>query len=144
MSQRLQGVRVLVVEDDEDCRELFRTMLELDGATVRVVSNAWQAIKMLGPFCPHVVVSDLELPDEDGCWLIANARVALWGDGRFPATIIVTAHTDERVRRRCLGAGCDVFLTKPVDDAELRAIVARLAFGSAPAGRSLAHTSTSR
>ncbi len=134
MSQRLDGVRVLVVEDDPDCRELFRVILEMDGATVATASDARHGLRMLEPLRPHVIVSDLSLPGEDGCWLLANARSAVRPGAPRPATVIVTAHTDEFVRQRCLRAGCDAFLTKPVDDGELCAVVGQLAFGSAPPG----------
>jgi CheY-like chemotaxis protein len=127
MSQRLSGVRVLVVEDDADCRELFRAILEMDGATVATAADARQGLRMLEPLRPHVLVSDLALPDEDGCWLMANARSAVRPGAPRPATVIVTAHADELARRRCLRAGCDAFLTKPVDDGELSAAVGRLA-----------------
>jgi CheY-like chemotaxis protein len=127
MPQRLDGVRVLVVEDDRDCRELFRAMLEMEGATVTTAPDARHGLRMLEPLRPHVIVSDLALPGEDGCWLVANARSAVRPGAPRPATVIVTAHTDDLARRRCLRAGCDVFLTKPVDDGELCAVVGRLA-----------------
>ena len=121
----LGGVRVLVVEDDLDCRELFRIVLELAGATVTTATGAWEGLKLLGEVRPHVVVSDLSLPDRDGCWLIRSARAAVARD--LPAMVIVTAHADDFTRTRCLFAGCDAFLGKPVDPIDLCEVVARLA-----------------
>ncbi|HEY3064169.1 MAG TPA: response regulator [Methylomirabilota bacterium] len=128
----LNGVRVLVVEDDTDCREFMRTVLELEGATVVTAETAWHALKVLGKFVPHVIVSDLVLPDEDGVWLIRTARAAMRLGTRAPATVIVTGSTDKAARTRCFLAGCDEFLPKPLDAIELCNVVARLAAPSTP------------
>ena len=125
--RELSSVRVLVVEDDADCRDLFKIVLELDGATVATAGNAWEGLKLVGQFSPDVIVSDLGLPDEDGCWLIRNMKAAVRANKRPPRTVIVTSHNDGFVRTRCLLAGCDAFLTKPVDALELCGVVARLA-----------------
>jgi two-component system, OmpR family, response regulator len=123
----LNGVRVLVVEDDVDCRELFKIILELDGATVATAGTAWQALRMVGTFSPDVIVSNLALPDEDGCWLMRSTRAGVRAGARLPATVIVSTNNEDSVRTRCVLAGCAAFLTKPVDAADLCGIVARLA-----------------
>lgn len=123
----MRGLRVLVVEDDADCRALFRTTLELGGATVVTAATAWEGLKVVGAFSPDVIVSDLSLPDEDGCWLIRNARAAVRPGTRRPATIIVATDHEDLVRIRCLVAGCDAFVTKPMDALDLCGVVARLA-----------------
>ena len=136
MSERdLIGVRVLVVEDDPDCRDLFRIVLELAGATVTTATGAWEGLRMLGRVSPHVVVSDLSLPDEDGYWLIRSARAAVERAEHLPAMVIVTAHADDFIRTRCLLGGCDAFLGKPVDPGDLCEVVARLASGAASVPR---------
>ena len=127
MSQALSGVRVLVVEDDADCREVFRLILELEGATVATVGSAWEGLKTIGPFSPHVIVSDLGLPDEDGCWLIRSTRAAVRVGVPRPAIVIMTARSGDVDRMRCLHAGCDAFVTKPIGAADLCNMVARLA-----------------
>ena len=127
MSQELSGVRVLVVEDNADCRELFRTILEMDGATVATAGTAWDGLKTVGTFSPDVIVSDLGLPDEDGCWLIRSTRAAVRVGARRPAIVIVSASSDDVARMRCLHAGCDAFVAKPVDAVDLCNVVARLA-----------------
>jgi CheY-like chemotaxis protein len=127
MSDDVRGLRVLLVEDDADCRELFRMTLELDGATVATAASAWEGLKIVGAFSPDVIVSDLSLPDQDGCWLIRNTRAAVRPGTRRPATVIMATDNEDLVRIRCLVAGCDAFVTKPMDALDLCGIVARLA-----------------
>jgi CheY-like chemotaxis protein len=127
----LTGVRVLLVEDNEDCRELFKIILELEGATVATAGGAWEGLKRVGDFAPDVVVTDLGLPDEDGCWLIRSMRAAPKAGARPPRSVIVTANSEWCVRARCLLAGCDAFLSKPVDALHLCAVVAGLASAAA-------------
>ena len=131
MSQDLSGVRVLVVEDDADCREVFRIIFEIDGATVATAASAWEGLKAVGTFSPDVIVSDLGLPDEDGCWLIRSIRAAV----PPPPIVIVTASSSDVDRTRCLHAGCDAFVAKPVDAVDLCNVVARLASVAAPRRR---------
>jgi CheY-like chemotaxis protein len=133
-SHDLSGVRVLVVEDDADCRALFTVILEIEGAIVATAGTAWEGLKRIGQFVPDVIVTDLGLPDEDGCWLIRGARAAVGSGVRVPPIAIVTANDEPFVRRRCLLAGCDAFLTKPVDASDLCAAVRRLAAEGAAAG----------
>jgi CheY-like chemotaxis protein len=123
----LNGVRVLVVEDDADTCDLFRTIFEMEGAMVATARGAWEGLKLVGQFSPDVVVSDFGLPDEDGCWLIRNMRAAVPPGARFPRAVIVTANGDGLVRARCARAGCDAFLTKPIDVLDLCGVVAGLA-----------------
>jgi CheY-like chemotaxis protein len=127
----LYGVRVIVVEDDDDCRLLFKTLLELAGASVVAAASAREAVRLAAETRPHVLVSDLTMPGEDGCWLLQHLRAAADATRRRLAAIVVTAHTDEGVRARCMAAGFDAFLTKPVDAERLCDAVARLACTSA-------------
>jgi hypothetical protein len=127
----LIGVRILVVEDDADCRDMLRTLLEMSGATVATATGAREGLRAFEATRPHVLVSDLSMPDEDGCWLIRNVLGAAESAGRGPAAVVLTAHTDDRQRTRCLAAGFDVFLTKPIDPIQLRDVIARLARSAA-------------
>jgi CheY-like chemotaxis protein len=123
----LARVRVLVVEDNDDARELFRLVLELCGASVVTAGGAHEALDEFHRARPDVLVSDLSMPDEDGCWLAGRIRAAVGaGQRRLPA-LAVTAHHDEREHRRCLQSGFDVVMTKPVDPDEFCAVVRRLA-----------------
>ena len=136
----MSGVRVLVVEEDADCRELFRIIFELDGATVATAKTAWQGLKTIGTFAPDVIVSDLALPDQDGCWLMRNTRAAVRAGARRPATVIVSTDNEDFVRTRCVLAGCDAFVTKPVDAVDLCGVVARLASNTTSPPRRLCGT----
>ena len=66
----LGGIRVLIVEDDEDTREVLTLGLELQGAHVMTVGTAREAMGAVQEFAPHVILSDIGLPDEDGLTLI--------------------------------------------------------------------------
>jgi CheY-like chemotaxis protein len=119
----LVGVLALVVDEDHDCRELFRLILETAGATVVTASGAREALSQFLRLQPHVVVSELSMRDEDGYWLARRVRASLGSGDRRPALIAVTVHHDERSRQRGLDAGFDEVLTKPVDPFQFTAVV---------------------
>jgi signal transduction histidine kinase/ActR/RegA family two-component response regulator len=122
----LRGVRVLVVEDQADGRELVAAVLELAGATVTAVGSAEAALRSLESRPPHVLISDIEMPEMDGYQLIQRVR-ALPGDrGAVPA-VALTAYAAAPDRLRALSAGFQLHLAKPAVPAELVTAVARLA-----------------
>lgn len=136
----LPGIRVLLVEDQTDTRELFAAILRDTGALVTEVASAGDAFTALERDRPEVIVSDLGLPGADGCFLLERIR-ALPADrgGRTPA-LALTAYARLEDRSRCLAAGFDAHLTKPVEPNELIAAVMRLIErprGESP-GRSIA------
>lgn len=118
----LAGVNVLLVEDDRDVLEVFRTTLSEAGATVLAVPSVVEALAALGTFRPDVLVSDVSMPLRDGFWLVRELR-GLPGLDALPA-LAVTGWADVGA---ALGAGFDVCLRKPIDPAELCAAVATLA-----------------
>lgn len=122
----LIGLRVLLVDDDLDSREIMTTLLELYGASVTAVGSAREALQALRQNTPDVLLSDLSMPGEDGYALIGKVR-ALPPDrgGRVPAAA-VTARTSAEDRRRVLAAGFQVHVPKPVHAMELATVVARL------------------
>jgi signal transduction histidine kinase/DNA-binding response OmpR family regulator len=128
---RLDGIRILVVEDDDDSREFLTEALEQRGATVSAASGVAAALARFEAFRAHILVSDIAMPDADGYDLIQRVRgMPAERGGKLPA-IAVTAHTRAEVRERVLAAGYQQLEPKPVDLERLsRAIVALT--GAAP------------
>ncbi len=123
---RLMGVRVLLVDDNDDSRELLATALEAAGADLRTAREARTALEAIGAWHPHVIVSGIAMPDEDGYAFIREVR-SLDGDfgGRTPA-VALTALSRPTDRVRALSAGFQTHLPKPVDPRELVLAVASL------------------
>src|SRR5438128_2506010 len=111
----LAGVTALVVEDNGDSRDFFAYALQHCGATVHVAGSVQEALDTAARATPDVVISDLSMPDADGYALVQG----LGARGRRPSTVAVTAFSASYSRDRSLQAGFDVFLTKPVDPADL-------------------------
>lgn len=111
----LRNLRVLVVDDEEDSRELMATILRRAGADVACAGGVKAALDLFGTWTPDVVVSDLAMPGGDGCELIGMLRKK---DPLF-AALAVSGFTAERDTDRALAAGFDVHVGKPVDAAEL-------------------------
>jgi signal transduction histidine kinase/ActR/RegA family two-component response regulator len=122
----LAGLRILVVDDEDDARTLARRVLEERGAQVITVSSAAEAMASVGDNNPpNIVVSDIGMPEEDGYDLIKQMR-ALPGDaGRVPA-VALTALARAEDRKRALSAGYQKHISKPVDPAELVSVIAGL------------------
>jgi hypothetical protein len=122
----LRGVSVLVVEDDGDARELVRRILEESEACVVPADSVKEALRRLSESHPHVIVSDIGMPDEDGYELIRRVR-ALPPErgGRTPA-VALTAYARSEDEHRALLAGYDAHLPKPVESTELVARIAEL------------------
>jgi PAS domain S-box-containing protein len=126
-SPSLDGLSVLVVDDDPDARHLISTLLEERGARVRQAGSSAEALIALGTERPDVLLSDIEMPDQDGYGLMRAIR-ALPPDkgGRVPAAAL-TAYARTEDRMQALLAGFHLHLPKPVQPAELAAVVASLA-----------------
>ena len=122
---RLDGLSVLIVDDEADARELFASILERAGASVLTARSARDALRILSDGDIDVLVSDIEMPGEDGYELISRVRA----DSTLPRTvsIAVTAYARSVDRRRALDAGFDWHLPKPIEPAELVALIASLA-----------------
>jgi signal transduction histidine kinase len=122
----LGGLRVLVVDDEPDTRELVATILGECGVRVRAVASADEALREMERFRPQVLVSDISMPGRDGYDLIQTLRALPAADGgRIPA-VALTAHARAEDRRRSFLAGFDLHVAKPVDPAELLVVVATL------------------
>jgi PAS domain S-box-containing protein len=123
----LAGLKVLVVDDEADTRELIREVLKECGAEVTLSSSAAEALNALEQHKPDILISDLGMPDEDGYSLITKIR-ALPSErgGHIPAAAL-TAYARAEDRMRVLRSGFQFHLPKPVDSAELVTVVASLA-----------------
>jgi PAS domain S-box-containing protein len=123
----LQGLKVLVVDDEPDTRELIREVLTERGSEVITSGSVDEALEALEEHKPDILISDLGMPDEDGYSLISKIR-ALPADrgGHIPAAAL-TAYARTEDRMRVLRSGFQFHLPKPVDSAELVTVVANLA-----------------
>jgi signal transduction histidine kinase/ActR/RegA family two-component response regulator len=123
----LSDLRVLIVDDDPDARELIGTILERYGAKVAVAGSAEEGMQVLAIGVPHVIITDIEMPQEDGYAFIRRVR-ALPPDagGKLPAAAL-TAYASVADRMKVLAAGFNMHVAKPVQPAELAMVVASLA-----------------
>ncbi len=123
---QLVGLRVLIVDDESDTRDLLRAVMERCGCEVTTLGSAAEALAALQQTNPDVLISDIGMPEEDGYTLIRKVR-ALPTDrgGRTPA-IALTAYARAEDRVRALMAGFQVHVPKPVEPMELAAVVASL------------------
>ena len=110
----LAGLHVLVVDDDQDAREVLRQILSHAGALVTTAADGESALAILKNVAADVVISDLSMPRRDGRWLIRNLRALGGRQGKVPA-IAVTAYRETELETDALAAGFDVYLEKPLD-----------------------------
>jgi PAS domain S-box-containing protein len=127
VGQSLSGLRLLIVDDEADAREVMRFMLERGGAQVRTADSAAQALDAIREERPDLLISDIGMPVEDGYVLVRRLRAMEEGLGRRLPAIALTAYASEEDTRRALAAGFDAHLSKPVDPARLIDIAAELA-----------------
>jgi signal transduction histidine kinase/CheY-like chemotaxis protein len=116
-SQRraLAAMRVLVVEDEPDSRELIHVLLESEGAEVRSAASADEALAVLDAFEADVVLSDIGMPGKDGLWLAASLRETR----RDLPLVALTAYSGSDDIARAIAAGFDQHVAKPVDTDQL-------------------------
>jgi PAS domain S-box-containing protein len=120
---RLDRVRILLVEDEEDIREMLTVALELRGAIVRSAGSVSETLRVLDEWQPTVLVSDVGLKGEDGCELLR--QICLRGPP-IPA-VAISGYVAEGDIQRCLDAGFAVLVPKPFEPSALAAVVARIA-----------------
>jgi CheY-like chemotaxis protein len=123
----LSGIRVLLVEDDSDTRDVLALGLELSGAEVTAVGSAAAALEALPRIRPHVLLSDIGMSGEDGYELIRRIRQMPAAEGGHVPAAAVTAFTLADDRQRALKAGYMAHFAKPVDTRTLIQTVASLA-----------------
>jgi signal transduction histidine kinase/ActR/RegA family two-component response regulator len=136
---KIQGTRLLVVEDDPSTRETLTEVLTFAGAEVRGAEGSEAAMRVLDDFEPDVLVCDIAMPGEDGCALLRRMRAqGLLRQGGLRA-LALTAFAGEDDRRRTRDAGFESHLVKPVDIDELIGAVVNLLPRSGPRARSAAN-----
>jgi CheY-like chemotaxis protein len=123
----LSGVKVLIVDDEPDALEVLRRQLVDVDAEVYAAADADDALTLLAQAHPHVIVSDIGMPQRDGLWLIAQIRLREVASGEHLPAIALTAFARPEDRTRALEAGYDHHLAKPVEYAELVSLIATLA-----------------
>lgn len=120
----LEGVRVLVVDDEPDTRELLVAVIERCGAEVSSASSAAEAMEMLRRSPPDVLVSDVGMPGEDGLSFMRRVRALPPAEGGRVPAIALTAFASSGDRTRALLAGFNQFVSKPIENQELVIVIA--------------------
>jgi two-component system, sensor histidine kinase len=121
VQDRLMGVNVLVVEDSPEGRELVKRYLQSAGAIVETAETGQEGIKKALENSYDVILTDIQMPDLNGYELASLLR-----QKKYSRPIIaITGHVTRGERERCLRAGCDDQLTKPIDSATLIEVIAR-------------------
>jgi PAS domain S-box-containing protein len=122
----LEGLHVLVVDDEADAREFVAALLEQRGAQVTTASSARAAVEAITRSAPDALVSDIGIPGEDGYALVREVRRLGVERGVWFPAIALTAYAHAQDRSRALSAGYQVHLSKPIDPDTLVATIARL------------------
>ncbi len=111
----LEGLRIVIVDDDADARDLLSTVLTQRNAQVFAADCAAEAFELLRRERPDVLISDIAMPEEDGYMLIGRVRALSADDGGRTPAVAVTAYAGRADRKRALEAGFDGHFAKPID-----------------------------
>jgi signal transduction histidine kinase/ActR/RegA family two-component response regulator len=123
----LDGIQVLLVDDDRDILQLLTVTLTEYRATVQTAASAAEALDVLQRYKPDVLVSDLAMAGEDGYSLIGKVRALETKSSKQIPAVALTAYVRVEDRVRALSAGYNMFVPKPVEPSELIAVIANLA-----------------
>jgi PAS domain S-box-containing protein len=126
-ARRVDGVKVLAVDDERDARGLLREILEAAGAEVWTAGSAKQALTVLAHFAPDVIIADIGMPEIDGHEFIKMVRKDLTESIRDVPAAALTAYARTQDRATALASGFQMHITKPVDPVELVIAVSTLA-----------------
>jgi len=124
---RLDGIRVLVVDDEPSASEALQALFASCGAQVKVADSAGDAFSLYESWNPDVMISDIAMPGEDGYSLIRRIRIRPDERGGVMPAVALTAYAQVEDRVTILAAGFQMYLAKPADPNELVAVVASLA-----------------
>ncbi|GAB4185353.1 MAG: hypothetical protein Fur006_23700 [Coleofasciculaceae cyanobacterium] len=122
----LQGLRMLVVDNDIDSCDLMTLLLQPYGVEVRVAFLVQQALELFMQWQPDVLVSEIVLPKEDGFALIRQVRTLTAARGKEVLALAVTGYVTEETRQRALSVGFDLWFTKPLNFDEFLAVLSCL------------------
>jgi CheY-like chemotaxis protein len=124
---KLAGLRVLVVDDETDTRQLISYSITRRGAEVKTCGSAREALELLQQWRPDVLLSDIGMPDEDGYSLISKVRALPPEKGGHTPAAAFTAYAREEDRERALAAGYQMHIAKPISSDDLVSKLAQLA-----------------
>ena len=123
----LDGLRVLLVDDERETREIISTVVERTGAEVKTCKSAREALGALVEWRPHVILSDIGMPDEDGYSFINRVRSLAQDEGGSTPAAALTAYARDEDRKQALAAGYQMHIAKPIAAAQLVMMIAKLA-----------------
>lgn len=126
----LKGIRVLVVEDENDNRDVIEAVLLRCGAEVASATTADEALGKIPSWKPDVILSDIILPGRDGCEMLRDIRALANEEGGRTPAMALSVHARPNDRERALQAGYSIFRQKPIEPADLAFDIARLAHGA--------------
>jgi CheY-like chemotaxis protein len=118
-AERLRNLRVLVVDDDKDTREILGFILEQESAQVAAVSSVTEALESYKNSPPSVIVADIGMPEYNGYALISLIRAHDKTLGRTTPVIALTAYTSPADEKTALAAGFTRYMSKPFDPAKI-------------------------
>jgi signal transduction histidine kinase/CheY-like chemotaxis protein len=123
----LDGLRVLIVDDEAEARQIISTVITRTGAEVHACTSASEALAKLIDWKPDVILSDIAMPDEDGYSFIGKVRSLPREKGGETPAAALTAYARDIDRRQALAAGYQMHIAKPIGASQLVTMVARLA-----------------
>ena len=126
-SHSLDGLRVLLVDDEPEAREVISTVITRTGAEVKACTSAQEALAKLMEWKPDVILSDIAMPDEDGYSFIGRVRSLPRDQGGDTPAAALTAYARDVDRRQALDAGYQMHIAKPIGASQLVTMIARLA-----------------
>jgi CheY-like chemotaxis protein len=127
MSISLKGVRILVVEDEADTRELLKILLQSDGGVVTATASVQEALTAYDQSPPDIIVADIGMPEYNGYTLIGRIRARDREHGKMTPAIALTAYVTSSDRDTVLSAGFQVHMPKPFEPDKLVSVIAALA-----------------
>ena len=126
-SHSLDGLRVLLVDDEAEARQIISTVITRTGAEVKACTSAHEALAKLVEWKPDVILSDIAMPDEDGYSFIGKVRSLPRDKGGETPAAALTAYARDVDRRQALDAGYQMHIAKPIGASQLVTMIARLA-----------------